>query len=210
MYISNSHSFVYLGVPKTASRTTGKWLRRYFGAMRNGTHHSVYFIPSSAHKWKEVVKYFVFATVRNPYTRVLSAWFSGSDSLSGEFKNKSHQELINIFENDVAQVDFNHIDNEGNIIVDDGSLRNKIGFPRSQLHYLSRAKENFDNIHLVRQENLAEELYALPFASKKPLDLVGKSAYGEWTDFYQNENVRDTVWECYKKDFELLNYPRSI
>lgn len=211
MYISNQHQFVYLGVPKTASRSVSQWLRKNFGAVRNGTHHSMYFIPSSLHKWEDVSTYLTFATIRNPYTRILSAWFSGAESLAGEFKNKTHRDLIDIFCRDVEKIDFGNLDEDGNIELDNGSLRTKIGFPRSQTHYLNKAKDVFSEIKMIKQENLVAEIAELPFVDLFfPMENIGKSSYGDWKDFYQDQNIRDTVWECYKRDFKLLNYSRKI
>lgn len=79
--------------------------------------------------------------------------------------------------------------------------------------WLDRASNylnNGDKIHIVKQENLLNELRKLPFTNK-PLVLpeIGKRSYGDWQDFYTPKH-RKTIVDLYWDDFERFNYKTTI
>ena len=69
MIISPSHRFVYVGIPRTASKSMNEWLMRHHGGIWYGGHHDYRPIPDGARS------FLVFTTVRNPYDRAVSGYF---------------------------------------------------------------------------------------------------------------------------------------
>ena len=69
MIISPSHRFVYVGIPRTASKSMNEWLMRHYGGIWYGGHHDYRPIPDGARS------FLVFTTVRNPYDRAVSGYF---------------------------------------------------------------------------------------------------------------------------------------
>lgn len=69
MIISPTHKFVYIGIPRTASKSMNEWLMRHYGGIWYGGHHDYEGIPDDARS------FLVFTTVRNPYDRAVSGFF---------------------------------------------------------------------------------------------------------------------------------------
>ena len=63
------HKFVYIGIPRTASKSMNEWLMRYYDGVWYGGHHDYAGIPDDARS------FLVFTTVRNPYDRSVSGFF---------------------------------------------------------------------------------------------------------------------------------------
>ena len=68
MIISDTHRYVYIGIPRTGSKSMNHWLIEHFNGRWHGGHHD-YAVP------EEAADYLVFAIVRNPYDRALSSHF---------------------------------------------------------------------------------------------------------------------------------------
>lgn len=75
MVISHLHKFVYLGAPKTASRSMHVWLGQESLLGRDGC--NTYLLPGLTHYQlipEEFSEYLVFATTRNEPERLRSLW----------------------------------------------------------------------------------------------------------------------------------------
>jgi len=68
MIVSDKHKYVYIGIPRTGSKSMNHWLCSYFDGRNHGGHHD-YEVP------EEVSDYLVFTVVRNPYDRAVSGHF---------------------------------------------------------------------------------------------------------------------------------------
>jgi hypothetical protein len=68
MIISYTHRYVYIGIPRTASKSMNHWLCEWFDGRFHGEHHD-YVVP------EEAAGYLVFTIVRNPYDRATSGHF---------------------------------------------------------------------------------------------------------------------------------------
>ena len=68
MHISHKHRFVYIGIPRTGSRSMFQWLSDNYQSENLGGHHDCN-VP------EEFSDYLVFTVVRNPYDRMVSGWF---------------------------------------------------------------------------------------------------------------------------------------
>ncbi len=69
MIISDKHKYVYIGIPRTGSKSMNHWLCEYFEGQWRGGHHD-HSVP------EEAAHYLVFTLVRNPYDRHVSGHFA--------------------------------------------------------------------------------------------------------------------------------------
>ena len=69
MIISPEHKYVYVGIPRTASKSMNEWLIQHYGGVWYGGHHDYRGIPDGARS------FLVFTIVRNPYDRAVSGYF---------------------------------------------------------------------------------------------------------------------------------------
>ncbi|MCX6017647.1 MAG: sulfotransferase family 2 domain-containing protein [Chloroflexi bacterium] len=67
MIISHALRYVYIGIPRTGSKSMNRWLLDHFQGEWFGEHHA-WNVPAEARD------YFIFTIVRNPYDREMSAW----------------------------------------------------------------------------------------------------------------------------------------
>ena len=65
MVISHELKYVYIAIPRTASKSMSTWLVENFKGESIGRHHE-WRVPT------ELREYLVFTIVRNPYERVVS------------------------------------------------------------------------------------------------------------------------------------------
>jgi len=71
MIVSNHCRFVYIATPRTGSLSTCNWLKRpNFGGVSKGAYHG---LPEDTEHLKEE-GFYLFTTVRNPYTRAQSLY----------------------------------------------------------------------------------------------------------------------------------------
>lgn len=68
MIIGHKHKYVYLATPKTATRSMAGWLISRFGGVVHNSDHYQYVPPGCK-------DYYLFTTVRNPYSRAVSFWW---------------------------------------------------------------------------------------------------------------------------------------
>jgi hypothetical protein len=69
MHVSREHRFVYIGIPRTGSKSMYRWLSENYGSENLGGHHD-YIVPD------EFKDFLIFTVVRNPYDRWASANFA--------------------------------------------------------------------------------------------------------------------------------------
>ncbi len=70
MIVSEAHRYVYIGIPRTGSKSIHKWLGDHFEGHWHGGHHD-WRVP------EECRDYLVFTVIRNPYEIQASGWFFG-------------------------------------------------------------------------------------------------------------------------------------
>ncbi|MFN2237530.1 MAG: sulfotransferase family 2 domain-containing protein [Anaerolineales bacterium] len=68
MIISHTREYVYIGIPRTGSKSMNRWLMDHFEGEWFGYHHQ-WRVPEEARN------YLIFTIVRNPYEREVSGWF---------------------------------------------------------------------------------------------------------------------------------------
>ena len=69
MVISHSLRYVYIGIPRTSSKSMIRWLCTHYEGKTVGSHHEMV-VPEEARD------YLIFTIVRNPYDRHTSGAFS--------------------------------------------------------------------------------------------------------------------------------------
>jgi hypothetical protein len=68
MIVSDRHKYVYIAIPRTGSVAMSCWLTEHYGGRQVGGHHSRRVADAYA-------DHLVFTVVRDPYCRMLSAWW---------------------------------------------------------------------------------------------------------------------------------------
>lgn len=68
MHVSRALKYVYIGIPRTGSKSMFQWLKDNYQSENVGGHHD-WDVP------EEFRDYLVFTIVRNPYERATSGWF---------------------------------------------------------------------------------------------------------------------------------------
>ena len=69
MIISDTHKYVYIGIPRTGSKSMNHWLCEFYDGRSHAGHHD-YSVP------EEAKDYLVFTIVRNPYDIRTSGHFA--------------------------------------------------------------------------------------------------------------------------------------
>lgn len=186
---------IYVHIPKTAGVTINKLL---YGNM--GVGHFNIFDYFKFYSPKEFKSYYKFCFVRNPYDRLVSAYFflkkNGINSLDKKF-NEDFLTNCNSFEDFVK----NYLKND--------EVKNYI-------HFVPQYKfVTFFNILMVNRvchfENLDVELqvvldlfsienFSIPKLNKTKREKL-------YNEFYNTE-MKEIVYSHYKKDFILFNYSK--
>jgi hypothetical protein len=90
MLVSHKHKFVYLPPPRTGTTTIASVLVREFDARIYGAWKAAHLKATkhAIHLPEELDEYFVFASVRNPYARVISqfAWWRSHGQTHKRFR----------------------------------------------------------------------------------------------------------------------------
>jgi len=185
--------YVFLAMPRTASRAIDHWLRdHYSGVNPGGDHHSVEIPPE--HQGK-----LIFAVVRNPYSRMASLyrlmkqefWSTGYLANTDEGRGWAQQGM----RADMTPAEF----------VDWCAEHSDKANWAPLTTTLQRATVPYRQIQLMGYERLEADLRALPFVHKwHPLPIVGATV--RRTDYDLGEEFRAAVRRHSWQDFGLLEY----
>jgi hypothetical protein len=197
MIYSNSNKILFIAIPKTGTRSVYKYFERFKDSRIYQDHAKV--IPGFD-------DYYKFTIVRNPYDRLVSAWWStckrGNDRYGYKKVIKTN-----------GDVDFNDVCRNLKKLV------NTIRVPHLHLQTDWLEKNSINKI--IRYENLNNEWLDLPFnVNKKPLPHInattkkdlnnplnsrGNIVREDYTKYLNEENIHH-INNFYSKDFELLKY----
>lgn len=147
--------------------------------------------------------YWKFTVVRNPYDRLVSAFFflkaGGRNNIDLKWSKKNLKN-INNFENFVIELEKEEFRK---------SILSWQHF-KPQYLYLLNNKEKIDLDFIARIESIEQDFKTI----KKHLGINGatlkhsnKSERKNWTEYY-NKKTKKIVYQIYKEDFELLNYEK--
>ena len=140
---------------------------------------------------------FKFCIVRNPYDRVVSAFFYNKLNRKYTFKNfikhlYENKLLIpkNSYKNSVSYGDINNQWNPMYTWIPDDI---------NKIYYF----ENYDNIpkDVIKQININIDLSTIP--------IINKSEHSNYVDYYDNETA-ELVYDIYKIDFEKFGYSKDM
>lgn len=200
MIVSEKHKFVFIAIPKTGTRSIYKILKEKYEGFLYREHFKE--VP------KEYKKYYKFTTIRNPYDRFISMWWSTCKRKSLLNKNKSGSNFKEL----AGSAD--PLDLLNFMINTDYKGRGSELFSR-QTDFIKSNK--IDKI--IKFENLNQEFNSLPFVNENinlPVLNSTKSKSNNTlnprhTDYnyYLNKDIIHMINEYYKDDFNLLNYDKK-
>jgi len=185
MLICEEHKFVFLRNPKTASRSVAQALKENFNTFEIEPYHGQN-IP------EKYLKYYVFFAVRNPYTRMVSAW----QHICVE-RNWSPEEFTFDKSFKINSVITRHIDWAC------GADEKTVDSWWSQSYVADKFKAN-----IISYENIDNDFNNLPFINDKIiLPRIGKQNYEDWKKYYTVE-IEKEIYRCFKKDLDRFEYKR--
>lgn len=191
MTYSDKYKFFFFHVPKTGGTPIYKALQEHCGARKGRMHINVekgkLLIPGN--KWDNYLK---FSFVRNPFSRMVSWYFW----IKQEAKKK--KEIIDpgTFENFIKH----HIQ----VYSDQPIHRQAYQFRENQFDFLGGGVLDF--IGKFEQLEDGWKIICDKIGIKcKPLKVYKKQDYGDYRDYYTNE-LREIVFDRFKKDFEVFGY----
>ena len=165
--------------------------------IRWGLHHGEYknhHKPLNEQKKELVEKYDWFMVVRNPYDRIIS-------ELHCKWGNRKKNEILNKSKEEINQ----YI--RDCIIYRDINNKNKY---YCYGHYKEQYKYLYDNINIIKFENLKEEFDLLMV--KYNIDLKLESHLNKNNKMFTvndlDKHTIDIINHVYNKDFELFNYKK--
>jgi hypothetical protein len=214
MIISDTFKYVYIGIPRTGSKSMNHWLIEYFDGQWHGGHHQ-YEVPETP------ADYLVFTVVRNPYDRRVSGHFAVTWDDQGPKEHEfgpysSEQERLRMFrailetrekqERDLPQPSSAPLEDR----VRDAVRANEAeGHGINQKRFVDRG-----GVKLVLYfERLPECLGELPFvdgANMPPFPHHperGTRPRGDFFGFFPREE-EEVVWAKDAEDFEAFGYRR--
>jgi len=192
MIVCDKIKLVYIDVPKTGSVTIDTVLKENFGGKlisneSNGQTKHCRVIPNQYREYTRL------ATVRNPYTRVLSHWFYNTE-------NHNLQRVANKFKYKVDSfdrfLDFLLFINENEV----SELQHDICGWFSCSKYLNLC--GFDTI--IKTEELNEMFNNLWFVEKKIILPVTNTSKNRSFNFTQSQLNKIIKWA--EDDFDMFNY----
>jgi hypothetical protein len=191
MFFSKSKQIIFVAIPKTGTRSVRELFKSSLdGGMIRGHIRNV---P------KQYQSFYKFTTIRDPYTRTVSAY------VSTMFKPR-YRKRLGI--NNSNYISFNkYLD-----LIKKYPLEKYI-WSRSQIGYLSKTK--FDKI--IKMENLSNELLNIKrmfnVRDGKPIpnqnitaDKFPERVKDHFSEFYDEKSLKK-VNDMYVTDFEATGYP---
>lgn len=188
MIISKNLRYVYIGIPRTGSKSMNRWLMNHYQGEWFGDHHD-WQVPEFAKD------YLIFTTVRNPYQRAVSGYFGllwGDDEIREELRervpvpDKSTNPLVKIIQEAIAR-----------------------GDDMNQLPFVEQA-----GVALALYfERLPAALRELPFVDKTNVPTFphvlerGIRPPGDFFDFFGTDDEA-VFWQYSIRDFNAFGYQR--
>ena len=188
MIISPSHRFVFVGIPRTASKSMNEWLMQHYGGEWYGGHHDYRGIPDQARS------FLVFTVVRNPYDRAVSGYFGR------HWGDRPRRTDLRVVVEPPTTKDIDDLIKRGQT---EGAkpvpYRDFIeGAGVSLLLYFERLPECLLELPFVRASSVASFPHVLE-RGIRPL--------GGFEDFF-NDRYEELVWNSHRDDFVVAGYER--
>jgi hypothetical protein len=216
MIISDTFRYVYIGIPRTGSKSMNHWLCEHFAGRSHGGHHDWRVPPEAA-------GYLIFTIVRNPYERAASGHYAVTwdDQAPSERELegcRSEQERLQRFravlksrerqfQKDAPRQSAVPLEQR----LGEAAARNETdGNAVNQKRFVERAGAGL----VLYFERLPRCLLALPFVDREnPPPFPhhperGIRPPGTFTDFFGDTDDEEVVWAYAREDFEAFGYRR--
>lgn len=186
--INRKNKWAFIHIPKTGGTSIAETLKKEEGTEQLTGHDSIRIL-------EDVSDYFIFTFVRNPYTRIASAY--------SHEKRKSKVETT--FSEFLKNTNPNHLwVLSQNYYVNEGKSENK------KISFVGRY-ENFDNDlkFILNKLNIKAKI---PHLNRNPIydrhpNLKQENYY---KFFYTEEWMKNLVEKRYKDDFKIFNYVMEL
>lgn len=183
--ISRRHKFVYVGIPRTGSKSMNDWLMHHYGGVWHGGHHDYLGIPDDARS------FLVFTTVRNPYDRAVSGFFGRP------WNDRPRRWDTRVAVNPPTARDVDALMEQGRS--DTVPYRDFIeGAGVSLLLYFERLPDCLVELPFVEPSSVA----SFPHVPER-----GIRPPGEFGDFF-DARYEEFIWKTFRDDFEVAGYER--
>ncbi|MHC4914800.1 MAG: hypothetical protein ACYTGB_04855 [Planctomycetota bacterium] len=216
MIVSDIHRYIYIGIPRTGSKSMNHWLSEHFDGRNLGGHHD-YIVPD------EFADYLVFTVVRNPYDRRTSGHFAVTwddqapteEELEG---CRNTQERLRRFREVLKSREAQRqreMPEQSEVSLEqrirEAALANEgEGAEVNQKRIVERG-----GVKLVLYfERLPECLTELPFVGAKDVPVFphhperGIRPAGDFFEFFKGTDEEQVVWAYAAEDFEAFGYRR--
>lgn len=192
MIISHTLKYVYIGIPRTGSKSMNRWLMDHFQGEWFATHHE-WRVPDVARD------YLIFTLVRNPYEREMSAYHFVPWSATEAKPPLPLDEWRTAMRETIPLRDGTSVIREHEV----PEVR------MNQVHYVKKAGVSL----VLHFEQLPACLKKLPFADADNLPPFphmperGARPPGNFFDHFTAEDEQ-LVWEYAAEDFTAFGYRR--
>lgn len=196
MVVSHDYKIVFIAIPKTGTRSILHYMEEYLNGHMYENHKTT--VP------REFRNYFTFCVVRNPYSRIVSHWYSGSQR--GEHCKKYR--FAEVLGKDSPSLDL-YLD----YLLNKESYEDRLRWPFEvrQVDYLHNRIDA-----MLRFETIEEDFASLPFVRQgtslgfhNPTVSTWKSnpiPRYHWT-VYMTDSVVEKINTYFAEDFSRLGYP---
>jgi hypothetical protein len=177
MFVCNSPKFIFVSVTKSGSSSIIDVLKSNFTGQA---------LPRRPIIPKQYNKHFSFCTVRNPYARMVSWWWSVCKMPGDRYHHKAELAEANLPPTLLGFLTLW-----------------KMKGDYSQSRYI---EVNNGISQILKLENIEEDFNTLPFMKKHvTIPTVNSKKHPPWTELLDEESGK-TINQHYKKDFENFKY----
>jgi len=207
--ISHQYKFIFVHIPKTGGMSISRLIGRFALPLRllAGDDywtdvHGKYFHYIEKYGWDTWDKYYKFAFVRNPWSRLISSFFYLSGDGNNIFDKKLSDKYIKKYENDFSRFVKEFV--PSNMI--------KFLFHMHPQHEFICDQEGRIMIDFVGSyENIQEDFNKICDKFETPhviLPHINKTQYTKTQHYstYYNDETREIVADVYSRDIQLFGY----
>ena len=195
MMISKEKQFLFLHIPKTGGTSLLGQLEKYCSPHYGGHPQLLRYIENNKKQYPDIEEYYKFTIVRNPWDRLVSAFFflqeGGNQNphdiaAQRTLSEYSFEKFVEVLQSNPRY--FNHIVH----------LKPQMFFIQdfSKINQIINIEKNQEQCKLLKK-NLNLKIGALPHKNK--------SKHKHYTEYYDDE-TKSIVAEKYAKDIEYFSY----
>ncbi len=182
MIICEEKKFIFIRNPKTASRSTSQFFLSNFRCLETNKYHAIK-IP------QEYKNFIIYITIRNPYSRAVSAWRHIVDY------RKKHQNNENL--------EFLRYLNNKNFTTTDSDCDFNFFYQADLIKEFK--KYSYRILYFENLSNCLNTHFKIFFNLRK----IGESNFN-WRDCYKNNNDNYFAENCLKKDIKEFKFYGKI